>query len=185
MLTGSSDSFHLPRGYTVHADVLCGKLYAQGLCQSHNSSFAGAVIAGRLALASYISRDGRDENDGPLAARVRRRVLLVHLRRRQLRGVIRPKHVHVERACDRIWGSLQERLVHADPSCSDPRKNEKMSSVWGESFVDVQAMNCTEILHDLIETRFEHIEVGDIAPIWEGKLAQTSHVWVGYTRTYL
>ena len=82
MLAASSDSIHLPRGYTVHTDVLCGKLYTQRLCQSHDSSFAGAVIAGRLALAGYISRNGRDENDGPLAVRVWRRALLVHLRRR-------------------------------------------------------------------------------------------------------
>jgi hypothetical protein len=46
-------------------------------------------------------------------------------------------------------------------------------------------MNRTEILHDLIETCLEDIEVGDITPIQEGKLAQTPHVWARRARAYL
>ncbi|KAI9045938.1 WD40 repeat-like protein [Aspergillus affinis] len=89
----------------------------------HHSALARAVVAGRLAHASHVCCNGGDEHNRTLASGVWRRVLFFHLSYGELRSVICAEDIHVERTGDRLWRSLEERLIYAYSSRSDPAKS--------------------------------------------------------------
>jgi hypothetical protein len=156
---------NIPRRDTVHPNTHRRKLHSQALRQHNNSSLTRAIITQKLRFTGHVRTDGTNHDDGAAARRLLAFILLLDLSRKHLGDKIGPEDVDVEAFPYGRRIALGKGLVRADAGSSYASSASGRYLCSSCADYHLQAIDPTEVLHDVVKGLLQDVVVRDIGPI--------------------